>query len=151
MQQQQQQPKNQAASVVKLMVSYGGRIQMRPHVTQLTYAGGDTKILTIDRNIKFVNIMVKVNALCNSNTQYRLKYQLPGQGLDVLVSLTDDEDVQNLMLEYDHIHRNSAEPGRIRLFLFPTQLCATTPTRQLNPDFLFGFDKLYDPNVESGF
>lgn len=149
-----EQPKNQGGGElsnykVKLMVSYGGRIQARPYdkqFTQLTYAGGDTKILTVDRNVKYLDIVTKVNSLCNLNAQFRLKYQLPGGGLEALISLIDDDDVENMMFEYDHIHRISTKPARLRLFLFPPNQCAT-PGALLNPDFLFGFDKEYDPNA----
>ncbi|KAI3669706.1 hypothetical protein L6452_41054 [Arctium lappa] len=133
---------------VKLMCSYGGKIQHRPHDHQLAYVGGDTKILTIDRNINFSNLLSKLNALCDYNYEIRLKYKLPGQDLDVLVSVFDDDDVENMMFEYDLLRRVSAAPPRLRLFVF-FQTATTPPpvaAKSVNPDFLFGFDKEYSLN-----
>lgn len=128
---------------VKLMCSYGGKIQLRPHDHQLSYVGGDTKILTVDRNVKFSDVAAKVNGLCNCNAEITIKYQLPDEDLDALVSLIDDDDVEQMMVEYDRMQKVSTKPARLRLFLFyPIRL----PESPLNPDFLFGFDKDYNPN-----
>lgn len=128
---------------VKLMCSYGGKIQLRPHDHQLCYVGGDTKILTVDRNVNFSDVAAKLNSLCNCNAEICIKYQLPGEDLDALVSLIDDDDVEQMMVEYDRMQKVSTKPSRLRLFLFyPIRL----PESPLNPDFLFGFDKDYSPN-----
>ncbi|KAL4582402.1 hypothetical protein LXL04_006950 [Taraxacum kok-saghyz] len=132
---------------VKLMCSYGGKIHHRHHDRQLSYIGGDTKILTVDRNINFSSLLSKLNALCEYNFEIRLRYKLPGQDLDALISIFDDEDVENMMFEYDLLRRMSPTPPRLRLFVFfavapPTPVTA----RSVNPDFLFGFDKEYSHN-----
>ncbi|KAK1433188.1 hypothetical protein QVD17_10094 [Tagetes erecta] len=129
---------------VKLMISYGGKIHHRPHDRKLSYVGGDTKILTIDRNINFSNLISKLNAICESNSEIRFKYKLPGHDLDALVSVFDDEDVENMLFEYDLLRRISAAPIRLRLFVFSPATASTPVTaRSVNPDFLFGFDKEY--------
>ncbi|KAL7605868.1 hypothetical protein Lser_V15G19887 [Lactuca serriola] len=135
---------------VKLMCSYGGKIHHRPHDRRLSYIGGDTKILRVDRNINFSTLLSKLNALCEYNSEIRLKYKLPGQDLDALVSIFDDEDVENMMFEYDLLRRMSLTPPRLRLFVFfavapPTPVTA----RSVNPDFLFGFDKEYSLNYSA--
>lgn len=132
---------------VKLMCSYGGKIHHRPHDRQLSYIGGDTKILTVDRSINYANLLSKLNGLCEYNSEIRLRYKLPGQDLDALVSIFDDDDVENMMFEYDLLRRMSPTPPRLRLFVFfavapPTPVTA----RSVNPDFLFGFDKEYSLN-----
>ncbi|XVE55651.1 hypothetical protein DITRI_Ditri03aG0175700 [Diplodiscus trichospermus] len=104
---------------VKLMCSYGGKIQPRSHDNQLAYVGGDTKILAVDRNIKFSAILAKLSSLCGGDSEVCFKYQLPGEDLDALISVTNDEDLEHMMLEYDRLHRASAKPARLRLFLFP--------------------------------
>ncbi|KAF5740122.1 putative Xin actin-binding repeat-containing protein 1 [Tripterygium wilfordii] len=106
---------------VKFMCSYGGKIQPRPHDNQLAYVGGDTKILSVDRNIKFSAIMAKLSSICNDN-DVCFKYQLPGEDLDALISVTNDEDLEHMMMEYDRLHRASAKPARLRLFIFPLNL-----------------------------
>ncbi|KAJ7958881.1 Octicosapeptide/Phox/Bem1p domain-containing protein [Quillaja saponaria] len=109
---------------VKFMCSYGGKIQPRPHDNQLAYIGGDTKILAVDRNIKFSSVMGKLSSLCDADVCF--KYQLPGEDLDALISVTNDEDLEHMMVEYDRLFRASAKPARMRLFLFP--LTPSAPT-----------------------
>uniref|UniRef100_A0A7N1A5B0 PB1 domain-containing protein n=1 Tax=Kalanchoe fedtschenkoi TaxID=63787 RepID=A0A7N1A5B0_KALFE len=101
---------------VKFMCSYGGKIQPRPHDNQLSYIGGETKILSVDRNVKFAVFIGKLSSLCDSEVCF--KYQLPGEDLDALISVTNDEDLEHMMLEYDRLYRASAKPARLRLFLF---------------------------------
>nr|GLL48162.1 uncharacterized protein LOC109170569 [Ipomoea trifida] len=102
---------------VKFMCSYGGKIHPRPHDNQLSYVGGDTKILSVDRNIRFSSFMSKLSTLYEADVCF--KYQLPGEDLDALISVTNDEDLELMMLEYDRLQRASNKPARLRLFLFP--------------------------------
>ncbi|RAL46634.1 hypothetical protein DM860_004913 [Cuscuta australis] len=135
---------------VKLMCSYGGKIHQRQRDNQLAYVGGDTKILTVDRRIRFPEIFSKLSSLCTcgDNGELSIKYQLPGEDLDALVSLIDDDDVEHMMVEYDRMLRVSAKPARLRLFLFnPNRPVKPESEAPLNPDFLFGFDKDYQPSI----
>ncbi|KAJ7946812.1 Octicosapeptide/Phox/Bem1p domain-containing protein [Quillaja saponaria] len=111
---QQQQNQNYKA---KFMCSYGGKIQPRSHDNQLSYVGGETKIFAVDRNIKFPNMISKLAALCDADVTF--KYQLPGEDLDALISVSNDDDLEHMMHEYDRLFRASAKPARMRLFLFP--------------------------------
>ncbi|KAG8384193.1 hypothetical protein BUALT_Bualt04G0092600 [Buddleja alternifolia] len=143
---------------VKLLCSYGGKIHPRPSDHHLSYVGGDTKILAVDRNVKFSEIVAKLNTICNNNKsdnfEVSIKYQLPGEDLDALVSLIDDDDVEHMMVEYDRMQRISAKPARLRLFIFDISGPPITPlksgvkeTGTGNPDYLFGFDKEYQPSI----
>ncbi|KAL5988400.1 hypothetical protein ACLOJK_036164 [Asimina triloba] len=106
---------------VKFMCSYGGKIQPRSHDNQLSYVGGDTKILAVDRHVRFHQLLSKLSSLVETDDSSSVcfKYQLPGEDLDALISVTNDEDLEHMMLEYDRLHRGSAKPARLRLFLFP--------------------------------
>ncbi|XP_027333316.1 uncharacterized protein LOC113848127 [Abrus precatorius] len=104
---------------VKLMCSYGGKIQPRPHHNNLTYVAGDTKILSVERSINFSSLITKLSSLTNATNNFFFKYQLPGEDLDALISVTNDEDLHHMMLEYDRLYRTSPRPARLRLFLFP--------------------------------
>ncbi|GAA0167227.1 hypothetical protein LIER_22207 [Lithospermum erythrorhizon] len=104
---------------VKLLCSYGGKIHPRTHDNQLTYVGGDTKILSVDRFVKFTNLITKVSSICDREVTF--KYQLPGEDLDALISVTNDEDLDHMMMEYDRLCKVSAKPARLRLFLFPVK------------------------------
>lgn len=117
---------------VKLMCSYGGKIHPRPHDNQLSYIGGETKILAVDRSIKFSVLFAKLAALCDSDVCF--KYQLPGEDLDALISVTNDDDLDHMMNEYDRLYRASPKPARLRLFLFP----ASVQSPSLTPAHSFG-------------
>ncbi|XP_023642040.1 alpha-protein kinase 1 isoform X2 [Capsella rubella] len=106
---------------VKLMCSYGGKIQPRPHDNQLTYVNGDTKIMSVDRGIRFPALASKLSVVCTGGGgEVSFKYQLPGEDLDALISVTNDEDLEHMMHEYDRLLRLSSKPARMRLFLFPS-------------------------------
>ncbi|XP_057802802.1 protein PAL OF QUIRKY-like [Salvia miltiorrhiza] len=105
---------------VKFMCSYGGKIHPRPHDNQLSYVGGETKILAVDRSIKFGALLSKLIALCDCDA-ISFKYQLPGEDLDALISVTNDDDLEHMMHEYDRLYRISPKPARLRVFLFPNQ------------------------------
>lgn len=48
-----------------------------------------------------------------------MRYQLPNEDLDALISVTTDEDVENMMDEYDRVAQNhNPRSARLRLFLF---------------------------------
>lgn len=138
------------------MCSYGGKIQPRSHDNQLSYVGGDTKILAVDRNIKFQPFLSKLSAICDAPPQdITFKYQLPGEELDALISVTNDDDLEHLMHEYDRLYRPSSKPVRMRLFIFtspnsvftdPNSIPQPDPIKpKANVDCLFGLDKTLAP------
>lgn len=118
---------------VKFMCSYGGKIQPRPHDNQLTYVGGETKILSVERGIKYSHFVSKLASLCDFDAA-SFKYQLPGEDLDALISVTTDDDLEHMMHEYDRLYRASPKPARLRLFIFPSNLPAMTPNRSFGSD-----------------
>lgn len=124
--QQQQQQQTQHSYKVKFMCSYGGKIQPRPHDNQLTYVNGDTKILSVDRGIRFPALASKLSAVVGvgggggDGGEISFKYQLPGEDLDALISVTNEDDLEHMMHEYDRLLRMSSKPARMRLFLFPS-------------------------------
>ncbi|KAH9323520.1 hypothetical protein KI387_018159, partial [Taxus chinensis] len=112
---------------VRFMCSYGGRILPRPHDNQLRYVGGDTRIVAVSRHISYSLLISKLSKLCGNNIT--LKYQLPNEDLDALISVTTEEDHENMMEEYDRLIMNKSSSGstsssssRLRLFLFPAKL-----------------------------
>ncbi|XP_075520780.1 uncharacterized protein LOC142554052 [Primulina tabacum] len=107
-------------SKVKFMCSYGGKIQPRPHDNQLSYVGGETKILAVDRNVKFSTLLSKLVSLSDCDS-VSFKYQLPGEDLDALISVTNDDDLEHMMHEYDRLYRVSPKPARLRIFIFSSQ------------------------------
>ncbi|KAI4375910.1 hypothetical protein MLD38_013725 [Melastoma candidum] len=109
---------------LKFMVSYGGKIQPRPHDNHLTYVGGETKLLTVDRHLSLAALLSR---LCSLSVDFpapvsSFKYQLPGEDLDSLISVSSEDDLLHLFLEYDRLLRSSptSKPPRMRIFLFPS-------------------------------
>ncbi|KAL2896272.1 hypothetical protein RDABS01_038056 [Bienertia sinuspersici] len=106
-------------SKLRLMVSYGGHILPRPHDKTLFYAGGDTRIISISRkpsSLSFSSLFSHLSkSLLNGSHNFSLKYQLPNHDLDSLISISSDEDLFNMIDEYDRLSNS-----RIRFFLFKT-------------------------------
>ncbi|XP_024520142.1 uncharacterized protein LOC112342475 [Selaginella moellendorffii] len=103
---------------VKLMCSYGGKILPRPNDSQLRYMGGETRIVVVDRAITLRELLQKLRKLTGKSML--LKYQLPGEDLDALVSVKSDEDLDNMMEEYDRLMQRDPA-ARLRVFLFQQQ------------------------------
>ncbi|XP_024158799.1 uncharacterized protein LOC112166243 [Rosa chinensis] len=104
---------------VRFMCSFGGKILPRPHDNQLRYVGGDTRIVAVQRATTYGSLLSKLSKL-SGLSNVTVKYQLPNEELDALISVTTDEDVDNMMDEYDRITQNqNPKAARLRLFLFP--------------------------------
>ncbi|BAU00910.1 hypothetical protein LR48_Vigan102s003700 [Vigna angularis] len=100
---------------LRLMCSYGGHILPRPGTNSLFYAGGETRILSIQHRTlaTLSSFRTHLSTLLSLKYPFTLKYQLPHLHLDSLISLASDEDLHILVDEY---HNSSS---RIRLFVFP--------------------------------
>lgn len=113
-------PPSAAVSKLRLMCSHGGYIVPRPHDKYLFYAGGETRIVALDRRTTAASLSALIAYLSRAifnNRPFHLKYQLPNEGLDSLISVITDEDLLNMLEEHDRI----TPPSRIRLFLFPVK------------------------------
>ncbi|KAK9117297.1 hypothetical protein Sjap_016244 [Stephania japonica] len=107
------------SSSIKFLCSYGGKILPRYPDGKLRYVGGDTRVLAVDRSVRFAELLVKLGEMCGSSVS--LRCQLPNEDLDALVSITSDEDLANLVEEYDRANHAAAgtPPLKIRAFLSP--------------------------------
>ncbi|KAK8655484.1 hypothetical protein V6N13_108059 [Hibiscus sabdariffa] len=101
---------------IKFLCSYGGKIVPRYPDGKLRYHGGETRVLSVDRSISFAELSLKMGEMCG--TPVCLRCQLPTEDLDALVSITSDEDLANLIEEYDRV---ASPPSslKIRAFLSP--------------------------------
>ncbi|XP_010513833.1 PREDICTED: leucine-rich repeat extensin-like protein 5 [Camelina sativa] len=111
------------SSKIRLMCSYGGHILPRPHDKSLCYMGGDTRIVVGDRNTSLSSLLARLSNTLLDGRSFTLKYQLPSEDLDSLISVTTDEDLDNMIEEYDRTisASNSTKPSRLRLFLFTSK------------------------------
>ncbi|KAI8023108.1 hypothetical protein LOK49_LG03G00860 [Camellia lanceoleosa] len=103
---------------LRLMCSYGGHIVPRPHDKSLCYAGGDTRIIVSDRHSSLSDLTQRLSKTLLDGRSFTLKYQLPNEDLDSLISVSTDEDLENMIEEYDRLTLKSS---RLRLFLFPSK------------------------------
>ncbi|KAK8529536.1 hypothetical protein V6N12_060315 [Hibiscus sabdariffa] len=109
-------------SKLRLMCSFGGTIFPRPHDKALSYIGGDTRMVVVDRHTSLASLHHRLSHSLLHGRPFTLKYQLPSEELDSLISVTTDEDLENMIEEYDRTcsqTTSSSKSSRIRLFLFP--------------------------------
>ncbi|XP_051148483.1 uncharacterized protein LOC127263481 isoform X4 [Andrographis paniculata] len=100
---------------IKFLCSYGGRILPRYPDGKLRYYGGETRVLSVERNVSFPDLLVKLGEMFGSSVN--LRCQFPTEDLDALVSITSDEDLANLIEEYDRVAAAPPSSLKIRAFL----------------------------------
>jgi len=105
---------------LRLMCSYGGHIIPRPHNKSLCYVGGETRIVVVDRHSSLSDLCSRLSHTLLSGRPFTLKYQLPHEDMDSLISVSTGEDLENMIDEYDRTTSgNDLKPtSRLRLFLF---------------------------------
>ncbi|OIT21266.1 PREDICTED: uncharacterized protein LOC109219146 isoform X1 [Nicotiana attenuata] len=110
-------PPNSPKNKIKFLCSHGGKILPRPADGHLKYVGGETRVISVPRDIKFHELMKKLSAPIEGDMV--LKYQLVPEDLDALVSVKSDEDLRHMLDEYDRCE--IAGVPRLRAFLFPVK------------------------------
>ena len=100
---------------MKVLCSFGGKILPRPSDGKLRYVGGETRIIRIRKDISWQELVQKT--LMVFNQAHIIKYQLPGEDLDALVSVSCDEDLQNMMEECNELGDGEGSK-KLRMFLF---------------------------------
>lgn len=100
---------------MKVLCSFGGKILPRPSDGTLRYVGGETRIIRIKKDISWQELMQKTSSIYNET--YAIRYQLPGEDLDALVSVSCDEDLQNMMEECNEF-KDGKGSQKLRIFLF---------------------------------
>ncbi|KAJ0104780.1 hypothetical protein Patl1_19210 [Pistacia atlantica] len=82
---------------LRLMCSYGGHIIPRPHDKSLCYVGGDTRLVVVDRHSSLSSLCTRLSRSLLHGRSFTMKYQLPNEDLDSLVSITTEEDLENMI------------------------------------------------------
>ncbi|KAK1353022.1 putative Serine/threonine protein kinase [Heracleum sosnowskyi] len=125
---------------IKLLCSFGGKILHRPSDGKLRYVGGDTRIISVRKEIPWEELVKKTFGICKQT--HTIKYQLPGEDLDSLVSVSCDEDLQNMIDEYFGLAKLGGSQ-RLRIFLIPLNESERTPlvvpdtSEQSNHDYQY--------------
>ncbi|XP_071714081.1 uncharacterized protein [Rutidosis leptorrhynchoides] len=101
---------------IKFLCSSGGKILPRPSDGKLRYAGGETHIFSIQKNMLFAEIVKRTSEFCDQ--LHTIKYQLPGEDIDSLISVASDEDLQNMIEEFNGVE-STDNSSRVRIFLVP--------------------------------
>ena len=124
---------------MKLMCSYGGKILPRPSDGMLRYVGGHTRIISVRRDVSFNDLVQKMVGTFGQAVV--IKYQLPDEDLDALVSVSCPDDLENMMEEYERlIERCPDGSPKLRVFLF----CAA----ELDPSGMVQFVNLDDGGMK---
>ncbi|CAJ1797407.1 unnamed protein product [Sphenostylis stenocarpa] len=125
---------------MKFLCSFGGKILPRPSDGKLRYVGGETHIISILKDISWEELMKKTLGICNQ--PHTIKYQLPGEDLDALISVSSDEDLQNMKEEYHGLERHERSQ-KLRIFLVPlgeseeTSSTEVSAVQQGDPDYQY--------------
>ncbi|KAK2663667.1 hypothetical protein Ddye_002241 [Dipteronia dyeriana] len=127
---------------LKFLCSYGGKIHLRSTDGNLRYVGGLTRVFSVERSVSYTGsfcafidsvcilffvyldelilifyllteLMVKLGEFCGYSVT--LRCQLPNGDLETLISIKSDEDLANLIEEYDR----AASGSKIRAILSP--------------------------------
>ncbi|XP_031383745.1 uncharacterized protein LOC116197685 [Punica granatum] len=102
---------------VKFLCSFGGKILPRPSDGVLRYVGGQTRIISVRKDVSFNELMQKMVETYGQPVV--IKYQLPDEDLDALVSVSCPDDLDNMMDEYEKlVERSSDGSAKLRVFLF---------------------------------
>uniref|UniRef100_A0A453QXX1 Protein kinase domain-containing protein n=1 Tax=Aegilops tauschii subsp. strangulata TaxID=200361 RepID=A0A453QXX1_AEGTS len=104
------------------------RIAPRSGDGALRYVGGQMRLISVPRAASFADLMRKVEAVDDAagpapaaaGGGALVKYQLPGEDLDSLVSVSCAEDYDNMLEEYEKLAAAAPDgSAKLRVFLFP--------------------------------
>lgn len=125
-------PSSEASSIgckLRLMCSYGGRIVPRPIDKALCYLGGETRMVVVDRHSPLADLSARLSRDLLGGRSFSLKYKMPNEDLDSLISVSTEEDLEIMIEEIDRISASGGDGTgggsirlpRLRLFLFPSE------------------------------
>ncbi|KAK1392335.1 Serine/threonine protein [Heracleum sosnowskyi] len=104
---------------VKFLCSFGGKILPRPSDGALRYVGGQTRIISVRRDVSFEELIQKLADAYGQTVG--IKYQLPEEDLDALVSVSSPDDLEHLMDEYEKLLERCMDGSpKLRMFLSST-------------------------------
>ncbi|RYQ87757.1 hypothetical protein Ahy_B09g095299 [Arachis hypogaea] len=86
---------------MSFLCSYGGQIKFYDRNNQYLYERGNNKKLHVRSSINFNDMIAELSAISGTADMAYFKYQIPGYGLETLLSITNDTDLLNLMRDFD--------------------------------------------------
>ncbi|KAA8535375.1 hypothetical protein F0562_030378 [Nyssa sinensis] len=120
---------SESKSYMRLMCSSGGKILSHSDDNQLHYVGGDTRIVDVHRQICISSLLSSLSSIFDTSN-FVIKYKLPNEDFDALITVTTDEDIDDLIKAYDrfagcNVYATYETPG-IELFLFSTEAAGSS-------------------------
>ncbi|KAL0910922.1 hypothetical protein M5K25_019018 [Dendrobium thyrsiflorum] len=104
--------------LVKLCCKFGGKLMPRLSDGALHYVGGRTRIMVFPRDITLQEFYCKMEDTYGGPVV--ICYKLSDQDLHTLVSISSDEELDNMMEECDSLLEASEyESAKLQVFLFP--------------------------------
>ncbi|XP_019167163.1 PREDICTED: serine/threonine-protein kinase STE20-like isoform X2 [Ipomoea nil] len=109
---------------IKLLVSFNGAFRRQPPAGRLRYTGGETKIISVDRNVSFSRLKARVlDLLSQSNgvavtSPFWMKLHLTDSREEErpLISVSSDEDVRSMVEELERLEF-LGKPTRLWVFV----------------------------------
>ncbi|XLQ99144.1 hypothetical protein HN51_053861 [Arachis hypogaea] len=111
---------------VSFLCSYGGQIKFHDRNNQYLYEGGNNKKFHVRSSINFNDMIAELSAISGTADVAYFKYQIPGYGLETLLSITNDRDLRNLMRDFDPNTPNNVK----HIFLFSEENPSPSPPPQ---------------------
>ncbi|KAJ1294087.1 hypothetical protein BS78_01G119600 [Paspalum vaginatum] len=114
-------------ATLKLLCSHGGRFVPRGPDGALRYVGGETRALSVPRDVSFRSLAARLAEMAGAAEVRAIGHHLADdRGLeDVVVSATCDEELAHLRSEHDRL-RATRPAARFRVFVVTT---AGAPSR----------------------
>ncbi|XP_047326443.1 uncharacterized protein LOC124930126 [Impatiens glandulifera] len=116
--------------MTKFLYSYAGKIIPRRKDGKLLYVGGHTRILAVNRSISFDELNVKFSKLCGYSVEFKCK--LPEDYLDLLISIKCDEDLANIVDEYERFSVHTQHDTKVRVILLPIKSRTSEPSNNVS-------------------
>ncbi|KAL5729519.1 mitogen-activated protein kinase kinase kinase [Ranunculus cassubicifolius] len=110
-----------SSSQIKLICRFNGVFQ------NIDYVGGETRIVSVDQNINFSQLVHKLSQLHPNISPFTIKYQLPrstdnNDDETLIVSITSDEDVRYMVEEYVKVAQSDRSITRLMVFVCSTRI-----------------------------
>ncbi|KAL6880455.1 hypothetical protein ACP4OV_012020 [Aristida adscensionis] len=99
---------------IKFFCNFGGTFLPRPCDGEFRYVGGERHLLKINRDITWYELTCKTTKLIRQT--HTVKYHLPGEQLNMLISITSDDDLRHMI---DECIVLGANKERLTMYLFP--------------------------------
>ncbi|KAG2646826.1 hypothetical protein PVAP13_2KG552900 [Panicum virgatum] len=104
---------NSGSTRMKFLCNFGGRFLPRPIDGKLRYVGGEKHLIQISRGMSWQGLISKTTKLIRQ--AHIVKYHLPGEQVNVLISVASDDDVHHMIDECIVLEESKERPA---MYLF---------------------------------